>query len=95
MSDLENHIKRINEKLQQLLKQYAAVLKENKRLRQELDETKKTFEEKASYISLLEQRIEVLRASKGSMTEEEKKAFEKRIQQYIKEIDKCISFMSE
>ncbi len=95
MSALEDHIKRINEKLQQLLKKYFVLQKENTRLKQELHFLKKTFEEKTAYIALLEQRIEVLKVSKGAMGEEEKKVFEKRIRQYLKEIDKCITFMSE
>ena len=95
MSVLEEHIKRINEKLQIVLKRHASLQKENMRLKKEVDETKKKAEEQAAQLDLLTQRIEVLKASKGAMTEEEKKAFEKRLRQYIKEVDKCITFLNE
>jgi predicted nuclease with TOPRIM domain len=95
MSPLEEHIKRINEKLQQLVKRHTVLQKENNRMKLELEEIKKKYEEQSAAKSLLEQRIDVLKASKGDMNEEDKKAFEKRIQQYLKEIDKCINFMKE
>ena len=37
MSTTEQHLKRIQDKLHQLLKQYAAVQKENSKLKEELD----------------------------------------------------------
>lgn len=95
MSVLEEHIKRINEKLQTALKRFASLQRENMRLKKELEDTKKKAEEQANKLDLLTQRIEVLKASKGAMTEEEKKAFEKRLRQYLKEIDKCITFLNE
>lgn len=95
MSELDAHIKRINEKLQHLLKKYAYLQKENARLKQEVNLAKKNQDERNTYISLLEQRNEVLQVAKGAMGEEERKNFEKRIRQYLKEIDKCITFMSE
>ncbi len=95
MSELDAHIKRINEKLQHLLKKYASLQKENLRLKQEINLVKKNQEERNTYIALLEQRNEVLQVAKGAIGEEERKNFEKRIRQYLKEIDKCITFMSE
>lgn len=95
MSELEQHIKRVNEKLQQLLRRHASLQKENAKLRQDLIELKKTDEEKVNHISLLQQRIDVLKISRSTMTDEDKKALEKRIRQYLKEIDKCIIFMNE
>ena len=95
MSVLEEHIKRINEKLQTALKRFASLQRENMRLKKELEDTKKKAEEQAKQLDLLTQRIEVLKASKVAMTEEEKKAFEKRLRQYLKEIDKCITFLNE
>lgn len=95
MSILEEHIKRINEKLQTLLKRLSGLQKENVRLKQELADAKKKAEEQAATLELLTQRIEVLKASKGEMSEEDKKAFAKRVRQYIKEVDKCIAFLNE
>ena len=95
MPAIEEYIKRINGKLQQLVKQYGSLQKENKRLKQDLEETKKKLNEQLEQTSLMEQRVEILKAAQGTITTEEKKVLEKRIQQYIKEIDKCINFMNE
>ena len=42
-------------------------------------------------IDRLKQQVEVLKLSNGEMDEAEKKQFEKRINSYLKEIDKCIA----
>ena len=95
MSVLEEHIKRINEKLQVVLKRTASLQRENTRLKEDLADAKKKMEEQTGQVDLLTQRIEVLKASKGTMTEEEKKVFGKRLRLYIKEIDKCITFLNQ
>jgi hypothetical protein len=53
------------------------------------------MKDKDDQIELLTLRLEVLKASKGDMTEPEKKSFEKKINQYLREIDKCIAFLNE
>lgn len=95
MSIIEEHIKRINEKLQVVLKRIASLQRENTRLKEDLADAKKKMEEQTGQLDMLTQRIEVLKASKGTMTEEEKKAFEKRLKQYIKEVDNCITFLNQ
>lgn len=95
MNTTEQHLKRIQEKLQQLLKHHAALQKENLLLKEELSNSKKNatqYQENAEY---LKQQVEILKLSNGEMDEEEKKQFEKRINAYLKEIDKCITLLSE
>ena len=50
MSALEDHIKRINEKLQQLLKKHTQLQKENMRLKLVINLGKKNLEEKTAYL---------------------------------------------
>ena len=95
MTDLDQNIKRINDKLQLLLKDYSNLQKENEKLKVELHAVKQVQHEKDDQLQLFALRIEVLKASKGSMTEDEKKAFEKKINQYLREIDKCIALLNE
>lgn len=95
MSDLETNIKRINNKLQQLLKNYQLLQKDNRRqgdLIKELQETKANDREQ---ITALQEKITILKAAAGKMNEADKKEFEKNISQYIREIDKCIGILSE
>jgi len=95
MEDLELQVRRINEKLQSLLRRHDVVLKENERLKKESGEWQSKFSDHAAKLEQLQQQVEILKASKGEMDDSEKKAFEKRLGQYIREIDRCIGLLSE
>jgi hypothetical protein len=95
MGNLDSNIKRINNKLQQLLKNYQLLQKDNKQqavLIKELQESKLKDKEQ---IMALQEKVTILKAAAGKMNEADKKAFEKNISQYIREIDKCIGILSE
>lgn len=95
MSNTEQHLKRIQDKLQQLLKQYAALQKENSRLIQELASAEQKIEAYQKNTDELKQQVSVLKLSTGEMSEADKKEFEKRINGYLKEIDRCIALLGE
>ncbi len=95
MSVLEENIKRINNRLQQLLKQYQLLQKENEQLKAALKDSNIRHEEDQARITELEQLVGILKSATGKMNETDKKLFEKHINQYIKEIDKCIGLLSE
>ena len=95
MNATEQHLKRIQDKLQQLLKQYTAVQKENSRLKEELDAARYKIEEQKKNAEELKQQVSVLKLSAGEISEADKKDFEKRINAYLKEIDRCISMLGE
>lgn len=95
MSDLENNIKRINSKLQHLLKNYQLLQKDNERQLILIEELKQAKEKDNHQITTLQEKITILKAAAGKMNEADKKAFEKNISQYIREIDKCIGILSE
>jgi len=85
----------INEKLQQLLKQYSRLQKENERLKGEIAEAKQKDILSVQKLDEMQQQITILKVASGELTEKDKKEFEKKINQYIREVDKCISFLSE
>jgi poly-D-alanine transfer protein DltD len=95
MSALESNIKRINDKLQKLLRQYNQLLKDNERQSRLIKELQETKDQNTQTIAMLQQQADILKASTGQMNAIDKKAFEKHINQYIKEIDKCIGLLSE
>ena len=95
MSEVDVHIKRIQEKLQQLIKQHHELQKENSQLKKELERSAKQSSQHQQTIETLKQQVEVLKISSGNWDEQDKKEFEKRINHYIKEIDKCIALFSE
>jgi hypothetical protein len=95
MSVLEENIKRINSKLQQLLRQHQLLQKENEQLKTTIAAFKIRQENDSILITQLEQQAGILKSAAGKMNETDKKLFEKHINQYIREIDKCIGLLSE
>jgi len=85
----------LNEKLQQLLRQYSRLQKENDRLKDGLQLSKNRETEIHQRVDELQQQISILKVTSGEMNERDKKEFEKKINQYIREVDKCISFLSQ
>ena len=92
---LDQQFNIINEKLQQLLKQQARLKKENERLRLELEACKKKENSFQQKIDDLAQQNSILKLAGGDMNEKDKKEFERKINSYIKEIDKCIAFLGQ
>ena len=95
MSDVEKQLKRIQDKLQQVLKEHAALQKENLRLKEELDKNRTQSFSHQQNIEDLKQQVDVLKITSGDWDSNDKKEFEKRINSYIKEIDRCIALLSE
>jgi predicted nuclease with TOPRIM domain len=94
MTESEQHLKRIQDKVQQLLKQHTALQKENQFLKGELDILRKETSTYRENTDSLTQQVEILKFSNGEMNDEDKKQFEKRINTYLKEIDRCIAMLS-
>ncbi|MBS1601980.1 MAG: hypothetical protein JST42_04880 [Bacteroidetes bacterium] len=92
---IELRVKRIQEKLQQLLRQRDLLLKENGRLKEELDQLQETKNDQSIRLDQLQQQVEVLKVTKTAMSEGEKKALEKKLGQYIREIDRCITLLGQ
>lgn len=95
MKTTEEQIKDINKKLQQLIKQHGVLQKENSILSGELSEYKEKDKTEKEKINLLEMQASILKASAGKMNEEEKFEFEKRINQYIKDLEKCMTVLNK
>ena len=85
----------LNEKLQLLLKQYHRVLKENERLKEELQLAQDTAAFAQEKMEELEQQVTILKITTGELSEKDKREFEKKINQYLREIDRCIAFLSQ
>jgi len=94
MSSAEEQLKRIQDKLQQLLKQHIALQKENMQLKAALGSAKEHTTLQQNDVEALRQQVEVLKLGAGNMSVTDKKEFEKRINGYLKEIDRCIAMLS-
>ena len=94
MSELEKQVKRIQDKVQQLLKQQQLLSKENEELKNELIAYKKDAVTQKSTIDELKQQASILKMNSVEMDDTDKKEFERRLNHYIKEIDRCIAMLS-
>lgn len=92
---VDDQFNSLNEKLQLLLKQHNRLKKENERLREELDTQRQKEAETQQAVQDLHQQIAILKVASGDMSDKDKKDFERKINQYVREIDKCIAFLSQ
>lgn len=88
-------LKRISQKIQVLLGKYELCVKENEKLRKENEQLKLARDHQLNQIRELEQKVAVLKSLAGRIEDGEKKELERRINGYLKEIDRCISLLSQ
>jgi cell division protein FtsL len=69
--------------------------KENDRLQMQLEDYKKQEGGYQQKINELSDQVGILKLAGGDMSQKDKKDFERKINQYIKEIDKCIAFLGQ
>jgi len=95
MEELDLQVRRIQEKLQLMLRQRDALLKENRGLKEELRKLQQSGNDHAGQLERLQQQVEILKVKKGNMSEAEKSLLDRRLGQYIREIDRCIALLAE
>jgi hypothetical protein len=92
---VDQQLNTVQEKLQLLLKQHNRLKRENEQLRQLLQEQKEQQGLSLQLIEQLEQQVTILKYATTEMNEADKKEFERKINLFLKEIDKCIAFLSQ
>ena len=95
MPEIESRLKQIQDKLQNLLKDHSTALKENHRLEKEIEKLKQQSKDQLQTIESLRQQADILKLNSAELNEADKKEIEKRINSYIKEIDRCIALLGE
>ncbi len=95
MKAVDVQIKDINKKLQQFIKRYAALQKENLILSNEMMEYRKKEKATLEKIELLEIQTAIFKASAGKMDGTQKMEFEKRLSLYIKDLEKCMTMLNK
>jgi hypothetical protein len=84
-------LQRIREKLKQLIAQHQTLQREKRRLTDEIELLKGTLSEQRSQNQGLTDQLSAAKVRTTGLSQEEKSAIEKKINHYIKEIDRCIS----
>ncbi len=94
MEGIEEQLQRVEDKVQQLLKQYRLSQKEIERLQKENTHLQEELQQKTMQASTLHQKIDSYNINSTSISEASRKDLEMRINNYLKEIDKCLSLLN-
>ncbi|NSL88736.1 hypothetical protein [Chitinophaga solisilvae] len=100
---LEQYIQRVEEKLLQLVKKFQQLQAENVLLKEEINTQQQALQQQQTAIQSLEDKLQLARiaatAQGGSAIAEDDAAFRKeirgKINDYIKEIDRCIALLND
>lgn len=95
MSTLQHDLERIQQKLQQLVQHQQKLRAENQQLRAQLASSAEEKQVLIGQITQLQEQIGLLKMNSGSLENQDKKEMEKKINQYIREIDRCIAQLGE
>ncbi len=95
MTQPEIQLKRVHEKILLLLKQYQGLQKENERLKDDMKKMSLRCETISQEAEKYRQQAEILRLTGRGIEESDKKMLEKRLNKYVREIDKCIALLQE
>jgi lipid II:glycine glycyltransferase (peptidoglycan interpeptide bridge formation enzyme) len=85
----------LNEKVQRLLQQYHRAQREVEKLREAVKEAQAKEGAANTRAEELQQQVAILQLAAGEMHAKDKRIFERRLAQYIKEIDRTIAYLSE
>ncbi|MBI1782377.1 MAG: hypothetical protein HYR66_13600 [Sphingobacteriales bacterium] len=91
----DEQIKRIQQKLQQVAKKQDTVQKENAMLKEAVSKFKNDNQGLRQQLEVLELQVNILKTSAGQLEGEEKKEFERKINFFVKELDRCIALLSQ
>jgi len=93
MEVMQEQIQRIEEKVQQLLKEYQLAQKEIQRLQKENGKMAEQLKIQAAEAAQLHQKSDAQKITGSGSDDAPKKDLEKRINTYLKDIDKCLALL--
>ena len=93
MDEAHNHIKRIEEKINTVSQRIKSLRKENEKIRKELEDKIIECEALKTNAKQMELSLGMIKSSESTDSKESRTALEKKINDYIKEIDKCIALL--
>ena len=95
MPEQKETFSRIEEKLGLLTSKLRDVKRENEKMRKELEDKKLQWDELKNKNEQMELQMNLLRNGESSDAKTSKSVLEKKINDYIKEIDRCIALLGD
>ena len=93
MSSGQQQLNRIEEKLASLIAQHQQTLRENQKLRKEQESHLSNQQALKTRVDELEIKIALLQSNETEGAQAARVALEKKINSYVKEIDRCIAIL--
>ena len=95
MNTLQQDLQRLEDKLQQLIQLQQNLHTENEKLQAALRKAEVEKTEWQQKTETAEHQLNVLKLNQENLNEADRKEMEKKINQYIREIDRCITQLGE
>ena len=94
---MKSLVENIEKKVSKLIKLYQSVQKEKEEILTEINKLKSDLSDKNESIKKLEEKIKLLRITKSVSTQDDERNKESRqkINEYVREIDKCIALLNK
>jgi hypothetical protein len=92
--EIDVQLKNLQAKLQQLLKQYQLLQKENEQLKKQLELNKNYAANNYELNQSLHQKMVISGLVQQQNTSADKMALQKKIDKYLQEIDKCLLLLN-
>ena len=94
---MKNLVENIEKKVSKLIQLYQSVQKEKEEILTESNKLTSDLSDKEETIKRLEEKIKLLRITKSVSTQDDKRNKESRqkINEYVREIDKCIALLNK
>lgn len=92
---MESTVKRIQEKVQLLLRRSRSMQQENDRLIRVMRDSEQRLKLAQDQIQQLRTQLDAVKLNAGELAASDKKEIEKKINAYLKEIDRCIALLGE
>jgi hypothetical protein len=92
--EIDQQLKSIQAKLQLVVKQSLLLQKENARLSKDLEKAQLTIKQQSEQFNNLQQKADALKLGVHQLSNDEKIELEKRIDVYLKEVEKCLALLN-
>ena len=95
MSEISEKLDGILKKINKLLERQILLQEQNVELKGQREKLQEELEQQKQFVSDLENKIKTLQIAKSVDIEEDKTALKQKINEYIREIDKCIALLND
>lgn len=88
-------LEKVIQQVEKLLEKQKVLVKERDKLKSENQKLKVDLKEKTSAVKTLEKKLASLKLASSLDSQADSKEMKQKINEYVKEIDRCILFLSE